>query len=121
MKDTGTHDRGRPGIATGCIELASSLDGAMNRGDWEKVREVDHKRTDQYGASRVVKHTQFVRTGVYILFLFEAEFHPAQILVMVHKNAQQTRTVRSLMSVDFPAPLGPIIPTRLPCFVSKSA
>ena len=33
VKDTGTHDRGRPGIATGCIELVSSLDGALNRGD----------------------------------------------------------------------------------------
>ena len=29
----GTHDRGRPGIATGCTELASSLDDALDRGD----------------------------------------------------------------------------------------
>ena len=36
VTDMGTHDRGRPGIATGCIELASSLDGALDRGDREK-------------------------------------------------------------------------------------
>ena len=78
-----------------------------------KVRELDRRRTDQYGASRAVKHTQFAKKGVCIQFLFEVPFHPAQILDMVYTNAQQTRTVRSLMRVDFPAPLGPIIPTRL--------
>jgi len=36
------------------------------------------------------------------------------------RNTQGKRTVRSLMSVDFPAPLGPTIPTRLLRFVSKS-
>jgi len=28
-----THDRGHPGIATECTELASSLDDALDRGD----------------------------------------------------------------------------------------
>jgi hypothetical protein len=84
----GTHDRGRPGISTGCTELASSLDDALDRGDWVKVQEIDRRRTYQYGAWRAAIHTLLARKGVCTQFLFEVLIHPAQILRMVYTNAQ---------------------------------
>ena len=82
----GTHDRGRPGIATGCTELAPSLNDALDRGDWGKAQEIDRRRTYQYGAWRAEIHTLFARDDVCIQFPFDL-FHPVQILGMVYTDA----------------------------------
>ena len=85
--------------------------------------EIDRRlgRAYRYGASRAAKHTRFAGKGVCKPFLFGVLFRPARCLSGDDfRGVYKRRTVRSLMSVDFPAPLGPIIPTRLTHFVSKS-
>jgi hypothetical protein len=115
-----THDHCHLGIAIEYTELVSSLGGALEGGKLGMSKEIDRRRAYQYDASHAAKHTQFVGKGACNMFLFGVLFHPAQCLSDDGiRNVHGRRTVRSLMSVDFPAPLGPTIPTRLSRCVSK--
>lgn len=86
--------------------------------------------THRYGGSRVGIHIQYGEPDACTQCLPEAQSHPKPMMrrkikrishlwagcpQMSNSNSNNDvqRTVSNLTSVDFPAPLGPIIPTRL--------
>ncbi len=69
--------------------------------------------TDRYGGLRVEKRSLHEGQDVCKQFLLEVQFRPEAGLAWQDTLGRRRHTVRSLIKVDFPAPLGPTIPTRL--------
>lgn len=108
------YDHGRLGIAIGCNQWGSFQDDVLryvlSSRPFITVRIFAH-RCDVLHAAIHIQHE--VR-GVCIPSLPAELFLPGKMVsVTIRPQENGLPTVRSLMSVDFPAPLGPITPTRL--------
>lgn len=82
-----------------------------NRGQCDNMAYGLH--TDQCGELRAETHIPYAATGVCTRNLLAAPSPPKKVQPDAERLGETARTVSNFTSVDLPAPLGPMIPTRL--------
>ena len=110
--ELGAHGHDHPGSATEYTVWASSQGvflGWINTPERMKSRKTSHLCDELHTGRRI----RYGGLDVCKLFLLGALFPPVLPVRNKAKKMYILLTVSSLISVDFPAPLGPMIPTRL--------